>query len=267
MLKRIRFRNHSQPVHGCSPTEYRLMRSRPTTKAGKVSLTLEGKIFLFVDLSLDVILRYIARLTPVISSRCQPDAFFPEQPVNQSKILGRTKQLPALSNSAAAIALAVIAGGCDGPPSSSSETAPTMAESAANAPDRVDKLRKAKFLNLTENEVAAEWLALQEHREDPSYRPSSGDIAEFEQRIKLLARYTQEDRRMVANRTVQTRDLLAEHDVHETLLTLLDGMADVAEAHVVGNYGTYCQWYVNLRQGRLDHRQALQQMMALKRAP
>jgi hypothetical protein len=187
--------------------------------------------------------------------------------VNQPKILGRTKRLPALSSPTMAIAVAVIFGGCDGPPSSPSEAIPTMVESTANAPDRVEKLRKAKFLNLTENEVAAEWLALQEHRGDNAYRPSSSDIAEYEQRIKLLAEHTQEDRRMVANRTVQTRDLLAEQDVHESLLTLLDGMADVAKANVVGNYGTYCQWYVNLRQSRLDHRQALQQMMALKRAP
>jgi hypothetical protein len=163
--------------------------------------------------------------------------------------------------------LVIVAAGCDSPDSSSSQDIPAAVESPLTAPDRVAKLRKAKFLNLTENEVAAEWLALQEHRDDASYRPTSGDVAAYEQRIKLLAKLTQEDRRMVANRTVQTRDLLAEQNIHESLLALLDGMTDVAKASVVGNYGAYCQWYVNLRQSRLGHREALQQMTSLKRSP
>ena len=72
---------------------------------------------------------------------------------------------------------------------------------------------------------------------------------------------------MVANRTVQTRNLLAERAIIESVLTLLDGPAEVASAGGVGNYGGYCQWYVNVRHGPRDHREALQQMSALKKAP
>jgi hypothetical protein len=187
--------------------------------------------------------------------------------VTQSKPFRGTKPHRELSNPVIAMGLVIVAAGCDSPDSSSSQNIPAAVESPLTRSDRLAELRKAKFLNLAEKDVAAEWLALQEHRDDSSYRPTPGDVAAYEQRIKLLAKLTQEDRRMVANRTVQTRDLLAEQNIRESLLTLLDGMTDVAKASVVGNYGAYCQWYVNLRQSRLGHREALQQMTSLKRSP
>lgn len=187
--------------------------------------------------------------------------------MTQSKPIRDGTPLRELSVPAFAMVLAIVAVGCDSQDSSSNQDMPTTVESPLTAPDRLSKLRKAKFLNLAEKDVAAEWLALQDHRDDVSYRPTPDDVATYERRIALLAKLTDEDRRMVANRTVQTRDLLAEQNIHESLLTLLDGMTDVANASVVGNYSAYCQWYVNLRQSRLDHREALQQMTSLKRAP
>ncbi|CAI8825320.1 hypothetical protein [Methylocaldum szegediense] len=187
--------------------------------------------------------------------------------MTQSKPFRGGNPLRALRGPLFAMVLAIVSVGCDSQDSSSSQNILTNVESPLTTPDRLTKLRKAKFLNLTERDAAAEWLALQEHRDDVSYRPTPDDVATYERRIALLAKLTDEDRRMVANRTVQTRDLLAEQNIHESLLTLLDGMTDVAKASVVGNYSAYCQWYVNLRQSRLDHQQALQQMTSLKRAP
>lgn len=121
------------------------------------------------------------------------------------------------------------------------------------------------FLNATEGDVAALWMAIKDKNDDRTSRPQSEEIAKYEYRIRFLADQFQEDRRMVANRTVQTRDLLAEKDIHESLLTLLDGMVEVARiGGMVGNYGSYCQWYLNLRLSKLDHSATLAYMKRLK---
>jgi len=137
----------------------------------------------------------------------------------------------------------------------------TVSEIKANPTDDVKKIT---FLNLTDGDIAALWMALKDNSDDSTYRPQSEEIAKYEHRIRFLADYLQEDKRMVANRTVQTRDLLAGQDIHESLLTLLDGMVEVAHAGVVGNYGAYCQWYLNQRQSKLDHSATIDNMKKLK---
>jgi len=125
-------------------------------------------------------------------------------------------------------------------------------------------LNKSAFLDLADGDVAALWLALKDKSDGQADQPQSEEIAKYEHRIRFLADQLEEDRRMVANRTVQTRDLLAEQDIHESLLTLLDGMVEVARTGVVGNYGAYCQWYLNLRQSKLDHSATIANMKKLK---
>ncbi|MES2579843.1 MAG: hypothetical protein V4552_04795 [Pseudomonadota bacterium] len=128
----------------------------------------------------------------------------------------------------------------------------------------LDALRLMPFLAVHDDAIAATWLTLQDNHEQADYQPTAVNIAQYETRIQLLARQLGEDRRIIANRTVQTRDLLAQNQMQETLIHLLDGMAEVAKAGVEGDYGSYCQWYVNLRQSQHSHQDAIDKMKELK---
>jgi len=128
----------------------------------------------------------------------------------------------------------------------------------------LDALRLMPFLAVHDDAIAAAWLALQDNSDQTDYQPSAANIAQYEVRIQLLAKQLGEERRIIANRTVQTRDLLAQSQMHETLIHLLDGMTEVAKAGVEGDYGSYCQWYVNLRQSQLSHQDAIDKMKELK---
>jgi len=140
--------------------------------------------------------------------------------------------------------------GCD----NTTSTAPVM-EKAASANKISQKsdwesLASKTFLDIHDREIAGQWLALQEQQNEHPAQPLAGEVKKYEELIRFLADMLKEDPRMVANRTVQTRDLLVEYKLHEPLLSLLDGMADVARTGVIGSYGSYCQWYLNLRQGQ-----------------
>ncbi len=128
----------------------------------------------------------------------------------------------------------------------------------------LDALRLMPFLAVHDDAIAAAWLTLQDNHEQADYQPTAVNIAQYETRIQLLTRQLGEDRRIIANRTVQTRDLLAQNQMQETLIHLLDGMAEVAKAGVEGDYGSYCQWYVNLRQSQHSHQDAIDKMKELK---
>lgn len=128
----------------------------------------------------------------------------------------------------------------------------------------LDALRLMPFLAVHDDAIAAAWLALQDNSEQKNYRPSPANIAQYETRIQQLAKQLKDDRRIIANRTVQTRDLLAQSQKQETLIHLLDGMIEVANAGVEGDYGSYCQWYVNLRESQLSHQDTIEKMKELK---
>lgn len=128
----------------------------------------------------------------------------------------------------------------------------------------LDALRIMPFLAVHDDAIAAAWLTLQDKSDQADYQPSAANIAQYEMRIQMLAKQLGEDRRIIANRTVQTRDLLAQAQIQETLIHLLDGMVEVAQADVEGDYGSYCQWYVNLRQSPLSHQDAIDKMKELK---
>lgn len=141
---------------------------------------------------------------------------------------------------------------------------PALATKVAHNSD-LDDLASKAFLEVHDRVIAGQWLALKEQQTSHTGRPLDGEARKYEERIRFLADKLKEDPRMVANRTVQTRDLLKESKIQESLLSLLNGMTDVARTGVVGSYGSYCQWYLNLRQGQLDHATAIANMKSLKR--
>ncbi len=128
----------------------------------------------------------------------------------------------------------------------------------------LDALRLMPFLAVHDDPIAAAWLSLQDHPEQADYQPTPANIAQYEKRLQTLAKMLKEDRRIIANRTVQTRDLLAQNQTQESVIALLDGMITVARAGVEGDYGSYCQWYVNLRQTSASHQETINKMKALK---
>ncbi len=159
----------------------------------------------------------------------------------------------------------VLLASCDSsPPEPAATTRETI---AARRPVDDDTLRAMSFLNITDGDLAARWLVLQERPGDPSRVPEAEEVGQYARRIEHLAKLLVEDRRMIANRTVQTRDLLAERNIQETLPRLLDGIERVAQLRIPGNYGAYCDWYINLRTSGLTHEQALDRMTGLKESP
>ena len=140
---------------------------------------------------------------------------------------------------------------------------PALAAKVAHNND-LDDLASKAFLEVHDRAIAGQWLALKERQSSHTGRQLDGEAKKYEESIRFLADKLKEDPRMVANRTVQTRDLLKESKIQESLLSLLDGMADVAGVGVVGSYGSYCQWYLNLRRGQIDHSAAITKMKSLK---
>ncbi|MGE3772711.1 MAG: hypothetical protein AB7I32_07275 [Gammaproteobacteria bacterium] len=128
----------------------------------------------------------------------------------------------------------------------------------------LDSLRSTGFLQLIDGDVAALWLALQAQAPGEQTRPADAVVAQYEAMIRELATRLLEDRRMIANRTVQTRDELADHGIQVTVDELITGLLEVARAGVVGNYGSYCDYYINLRQRPLAHAAALAEMRSLR---
>ncbi|WP_020167973.1 MULTISPECIES: hypothetical protein [Methylotenera] len=143
------------------------------------------------------------------------------------------------------------------------------AENKSELDYELDALRLMPFLAVHDDPIAAAWLSLQDHRlqnsrNQANYQPTPANIAQYETRIQLLAKQLKEDRRIIANRTVQTRDLLVQNNMQGSVINLLDGMIEVARVGVEGDYGSYCQWYVNLRQSQLSHQDAINKMKELK---
>jgi hypothetical protein len=163
------------------------------------------------------------------------------------------------------VLLLIILSACDQQPvGKSNEQAIADIEDKTEMDYELDALRLLPFLAVHDDAIAAAWLTLQDKRDQPDYQPTAANIAQYESRIQQLAKQLKEDRRIIANRTVQTRDLLAQSQMQETLIHLLDGMTEVARAGIEGDYGSYCQWYVNLRQRQFSHQDAIDKMKELR---
>ena len=77
-----------------------------------------------------------------------------------------------------------------------------------------------------------------------------------------------EDERMIANRTVQASDMLAQSLQRERFVDVMTGLIDVADASPERkSYGQLCQLYLNLRHAGLDRTAALDRLSASYRAP
>ncbi len=76
-----------------------------------------------------------------------------------------------------------------------------------------------------------------------------------------------EDQRMIANRTAQTADMLAEAQEPERYVDIMTGMVDVADATVSKKaYGDMVQHYLNLRKAGMDRTAALGSLFASYKA-
>jgi hypothetical protein len=132
-------------------------------------------------------------------------------------------------------------------------------------PDEIDieTLYSTIFLAPQDNKIAAQWLSIQDDK-TVVYEAIPVTLAEqFEQHLVYLSSQFKEDKRIIANRVVQTRDLLEKFNIQVTLLALLEGMTTVRKSHLVGNFGDYCQFYINLRQHQHNHSQAIKKMQSL----
>jgi len=108
----------------------------------------------------------------------------------------------------------------------------------------------------------ARWLAGRE-----AGHPLAGDAAPVQAMGASLARAAGgfvEDRRMIANRTVQLGQMLGEIGIGEGYGSLLDGLGQVAAARGRHKslYGEMCQHYFNIRNRGLGHAAALAELSA-----
>lgn len=163
------------------------------------------------------------------------------------------------------VVLVMLLSACDHPPAESTSAKTVALGEKTELDYELDALRLMPFLAVHDDAIAAAWLSLQDNKAQSDYIPSAANIAQYESRIQFLAKKLKEDRRIIANRTVQTRDLLEQAQIEpQTLIQLLDSMTEVANAGVEGDYGSYCQWYVNLRESKHSHRDAIEKMKELK---
>lgn len=132
-------------------------------------------------------------------------------------------------------------------------------------PDDIDieTLYSTSFLSPQDNHIAAKWLSIQDDK-TVVYEAIPVALAEqFEQHLDYLSLQFKEEKRIIANRVVQTRDLLEKFNIQVSLLSLLEGMTTVRKSYLVGNFGDYCQFYINLRQHQHNHVQAIKKMQSL----
>lgn len=132
-------------------------------------------------------------------------------------------------------------------------------------PDDVDveTLYSTSFLSPQDNNIAAKWLSIQDDKAVVHEAIPAALAEQFEQHLDYLSQQFKEDKRIIANRVVQTRDLLEKFNIQVSLLALLEGMTTVRKSHLVGNFGDYCQFYINLRQHQHTHLEAINKMQSL----
>lgn len=148
-------------------------------------------------------------------------------------------------------------------PSATIKELPALTNKIAHKDD-FDNLASKSYLEIKDRAIAARWLALKERHNDPPSGHIDFKVKRYEELIRFLAEKLKEDPRMIANRTVQIQELLQESNIHESLGNILEGMSSVARTGVIGSYGSYCQWYLNLRQSQTDHTATIANMKSLK---
>jgi hypothetical protein len=125
---------------------------------------------------------------------------------------------------------------------------------------RTSETDLAAWLTPTDGTDPARWLAGRE-----AGHPLANDAPPVQSMRTSLARAAEsfvEDRRMIANRTVQLGQMLSEIRVGEDYRNLLDGLGQVAAARGRHKslYGEMCQHYFNIRNRGLGHAAALAEL-------
>lgn len=118
------------------------------------------------------------------------------------------------------------------------------------------------WLSPTDGSDPARWLAGRE-----AGHPLPADAAEVRELRKSLDRARSafvEDKRMIANRTVQLGQMLAEIGKTESYRGLIDGLGAIAavRGRHKSLYGEMCQHYFNTRAQGADHAAALARLEA-----
>lgn len=118
------------------------------------------------------------------------------------------------------------------------------------------------WLSPTDGTDPARWLAGRE-----AGHPLPGDAAAVRELRESLDRARSafvEDKRMIANRTVQLGQMLSEIGKTESYRALIDGLGEVASVRGRHKslYGEMCQHYYNTRAQGADHATALARLEA-----
>lgn len=93
--------------------------------------------------------------------------------------------------------------------------------------------------------------------------PIDPEVDRLRRALKQASTRFFEDERMIANRTAQTSDMLAQSFERERYVDVMTGLIDVADVSPEKKqYGQLCQHYVNLRKMGVDRTAALNQLMA-----
>ncbi|EUJ10665.1 hypothetical protein Meth11DRAFT_1492 [Methylophilaceae bacterium 11] len=127
----------------------------------------------------------------------------------------------------------------------------------------IQSLYSISFLSPQDNNIAAKWLVTQDQKDRVYSVIPNAMENQFQQRLDYLSTQFKEEKRIIANRIVQTRDLLEKFNISTNFLMLLDGMIAVKQSHLIGNFGDYCQFYINLRQHNYEHAEAVKKMKSL----
>ncbi|MEH3120161.1 MAG: MxaH protein [Methylorubrum populi] len=151
-------------------------------------------------------------------------------------------------------------GGEDAGQSSGRSSGDDRAVVASTSEDRLPD-----WLSPTDGSDPARWLAGRE-----AGHPLPGDAAEVGGMRESLDRARSafvEDKRMIANRTVQLGQMLSEIGKPESYRGLLDGLGEIAavRGRHKSLYGEMCQHYYNTRAQGADHATALARLEARER--
>ncbi|AMB47356.1 hypothetical protein [Methylobacterium sp. AMS5] len=174
---------------------------------------------------------------------------------------------PLTAGLAAGLAALLVLSACD-------RGGETSGAASNAAPDRGDdgavvastsEDHLADWLSPTDGTDPARWLAGRE-----AGHPLPADAAAVRELREALDRARSafvEDKRMIANRTVQLGQMLSEIGKTESYRSLIDGLGGIASVRGRHKslYGEMCQHYYNTRSQGADHAAALARLEARER--
>ena len=115
------------------------------------------------------------------------------------------------------------------------------------------------FLTESDDVKVIDWLIYKTTNEKPDAYRQRQLIKEM---LHKLAGIYAEDERMIANRTVQTAEMLREHGLDFSLPDFLRSFITIPAEGSMTVFGSYCQHYYYLRMSNLSHTQAIEYMVS-----